>query len=98
MQKIPPLKISVNQSLRRCGVIAAGTVVVLTGAGAAVTDESSRYELMAYSLGSALTLYLAVRIIVKLRWMILQALAVLAFAGLVYAALKSLIGIVGLTG
>ncbi|GLW33034.1 hypothetical protein Areg01_59720 [Actinoplanes regularis] len=53
---------------------------------------------MTYSLGSALTLYLAVRVIIRLRWTILQALAVLLVATLIFAALKSLIGIVGHLG
>ncbi|WP_089292522.1 hypothetical protein [Actinoplanes regularis] len=85
-------------AIRRCGLVVAGAVAVLAGAGAAVPDESSRVALMTYSLGSALTLYLAVRVIIRLRWTILQALAVLLVATLIFAALKSLIGIVGHLG
>lgn len=85
-------------SLRQCGLIAAGALAYLASAGAAVTDESSRAELMAYSAGSALTLYIVIRVVIRLRWTILQALAVVFVAAVIFAILKSLIGIVGQIG
>ncbi|MFI7543841.1 hypothetical protein [Actinoplanes sp. NPDC049599] len=61
-------------------------LVVAYGAstGAGVGPDSSQVELIMYSLGSALAIIMAIKIVIKLFVYIVQTAAVLAVLGLLY--------------
>ncbi len=93
MANVPPAPTPVNRSPRRArtlrllsrGVlIVAGVVAFVASTGAAVGPGSSRAELIAYSLGSALAVIMAIRIAVKLFVYIIQTAALLALFLLLY--------------
>lgn len=93
MPKVPARRTPVNQHRRqagrsrliRRGSLTAGIVVAyLATTGAAVGPEASQAELIMYSLGSALAIIMAIRIIIKLFVYIVQAAAVLGVLGMLY--------------
>ncbi len=70
--------------MRRACLLVALVVAFLATTGAAVGPDASQAELIVYSLGSALALIMAIRIIIKLFVYIVQAAVVLASLGMLY--------------
>ncbi|MEV6848790.1 hypothetical protein [Actinoplanes sp. NPDC051411] len=66
-----------------CLAVAVIAVLALT-TGAAAGPDASRAELMAYSIGSLIAIVTVIRIVIKLFWYILQALATAAVLLTVY--------------
>ena len=92
MSKLPARPTSVNQPTRRTcqsQLISRGRLIVVVVAylaitGAAVAPDASQMELIMYSLGSALAIIMAIKIIIKLIVYIIQAAVVLAVLGMLY--------------
>ena len=70
--------------VRQSSLIAAAVVTLAVTTGAGLGPESSQLELIMYSLGSALGIIMAIKIIFELRVYIVQTIVVLASFGLLY--------------
>jgi hypothetical protein len=68
--------------VRQSSLIAAVAVALAVTTGAGLGPESSQLELIMYSLGSALAIIMAIKIIFELRVYIVQTIVVLASFGL----------------
>jgi hypothetical protein len=64
--------------IKKVFLIAAGIVAFLAVTGAAPGPDASRAQLIAYSLGSAAAIIVAIRIVIKLFVYIVQAMVVIA--------------------
>jgi hypothetical protein len=93
MPKVPVPATPVNRiarpnralSLVRRGALIAALVAALSlTTGAGIGPDSSQAELMMYSLGSALAVIMAIRIVIKLFVYIVQTAAVLAVFGVLF--------------
>jgi hypothetical protein len=77
--------------VRRGFLTAALVVAFVATTGAGIGPDSSRAELMMYSLGSALAVVMAIRIVIKLFVYIVQTAVVLAVFGLLYVLVDAVI-------
>jgi hypothetical protein len=75
---------SARRVVRQSCLVAAFIVVLAVTTGAAAGPDASRAELMAYSIGSLIAIVTVIRIVIKLFWYILQAVAVGAVLLTVY--------------
>jgi hypothetical protein len=84
MPKVPAPTTPVNRLVKRGFLTAALVVAFVASTGAGIGPDSSQAELIMYSLGSALAVIMAIRIVIKLFVYIVQTAAVLTVLGLLY--------------
>jgi hypothetical protein len=103
MPKVPVHVMVVNQPtgrthtlrlLRRGGLSTAVIVGFLATTAAVPGPGASQAELMMYSLGSALAIIMAVRIVIKLFVYLVKAAVVLAVLGVLYTVIRIVVGAV----
>jgi len=103
MPKVPVAPIPVSRihpqtrTLRLLGRVLLSAVMVfalVATTGAGMGPDSSRAELIMYSLGSALAVIMAIKIVIKLFVYLVQTAVVLAVLGLLYLLTRVVINAV----